>query len=300
VETDFAFGGAGVLVANIILAAIMFGVGLGLDLREFRRVLRAPIGPAIGLVAQFLLLPAMAFAFVRIVDVPPAVAVGVILMCCCPGGTTSNIVTHLARANVSLSIAMTTVATFLALVMTPLNLTFWGSRLPGLGDLNVALEPMSVVLSLLLVMGLPVTLGAWLQLRSPYRASQFDPWVRRVAVWGLVGLVVGAVSANLGGAAEAARIVLPVVVAVNLLALVLGYGAATIMRRPRDERRAISIEVGMQNAALALTLSIQFFPDVTEVAVVAALWGAWHLVSGLALARIWAGERLLAARMDIS
>ena len=292
-ELDVQLGGPLLIVVNLLLASIMFGVGLDLDLAEFRRTLSRPVGPVVGLATQFLALPALAFAFVSVLDLAPAIAVGVIVVSSCPGGTTSNIITHLAGANTSLSIAMTGVSTLLALVMTPLNISFWGGRLTGLGDLEVQVDALGLVLTLVLVIGLPVAVGAWVQVRRHRLADRLRRPMRIVAVVALVVLVVGAVGSNLGAVGPAMRSVLPVVVAMNVLALVLGYGAAALMRRPVADRQAISIEVGIQNTALALALVLQLFGDQAEAILVAALYGAWHLVSGLTLARVWSGQPLL-------
>lgn len=284
----------GVVAVNAVLAVIMFGVGLDLDLREFRRVVRVPTGPVVGLITQFVLLPALAFGAVRLMAPAPAVALGVLLVCACPGGTVSNVVTHLADANVPLSIAMTTVSTFLALVMTPLNLAFWGSRVPGLDQLGVRLDPVDLVVVLVAVMGIPVVAGLVTAHRRPVVADRLRRPMRMVAVVGLGLLIVGAGAANLGRAVTALQATLLVVVVVNAAALVLGYGAAAALRLPRRDRRAISIEVGIQNAALALTLALQFFGDLPGAALVAAVWGLWHMITGLALARLWRGRSLFA------
>lgn len=292
-DLSLSLPAGGVVAVNAILAVIMFGVGLDLDLGEFRRTLRAPRGPAVGLVTQFLLLPALAFGAVRLLGPDPAVALGVLVVCSCPGGTVSNVVTHLAGANVSLSIAMTTVSTFLALVATPANLAFWGSHVPALDDLGVRLDPVQLTATLLLVMGLPVVTGVAVAQRRPAWADRLRRPMRLVAVGGLVLLVVGAGAANLGSAVATLQATLLVVVVVNAAALALGHGAAAALRLPVRDRRAVSIEVGIQNSALALTLALNFFPDLPAAALVAAVWGLWHIVTGLALARLWRGRPLL-------
>lgn len=295
-DLSLSLPAGGVVAVNAILAVIMFGVGLDLDLAEMRRTLRRPVGPAVGLATQFLVLPSAAFAFVTVADLSPGLAVGVVIVAACPGGTTSNIMTHLAGANTSLSIAMTGVSTAMALVMTPVNVAFWGGRLDGLGDLEVAVDPAELVVTLLLVIGVPVATGAWVQVRHPDRAERLRRPARIAAVVGLVVLVVGAVGANLDAVDDAATSALPVVVAMNVLALLLGYGAATAARLPVADRRAVAIEVGIQNTALALTLVLQLFGDEADAVLVAALYGAWHLVSGLVLARWWSGAPLLRGR----
>lgn len=290
---EFEFGTGAIVFVNAIVAVMMLGVGVELDLPEFRRTLRSPVGPAVGLVAQFLLLPAVAFAFVQVVDPAPAIALGVILVSACPGGSTSNVITHLAGANASLSIAMTGVSTFLALAMTPLNIAFWGSRVEGLSAEGVSIDPLGLLATLVLVLGLPVATGIAVQVRRPALAVQLARPLRVVAVVGLVVLVVGAVAANLSNIGASFRAVLPVVIAMNVIALALGYGAAAALRLPVRDRRAVSIEVGVQNTALGLTIALAFFPDFVEAALVAALWGMWHMIAGLGLARWWSGRSLI-------
>lgn len=293
-ELSLSLPSYGVVAVNAILAVIMLGVGLDLDLGEFRRTLRAPRGPVVGLVTQFLLLPALGFAAVRLLAPEPAVALGVLVVCACPGGTVSNVVTHLADANVSLSIAMTTVSTFLALVATPANLAFWGSRVPALDDLGVRLDPVDLTLTLLLVMGVPVVIGVLVARHRAALADRLRRPMRVLAVGGLLALIIGAGAANLGTAVTSLRATLLVVVVVNAAALALGYGAAAALRLPVRDRRAVSIEVGIQNSALALTLALQFFADLGAAALVAATWGLWHMVTGLVLARVWRGRSLFA------
>jgi bile acid:Na+ symporter, BASS family len=290
----------GALIAvNLILAAIMFGVAIDLDLEEMRRTLRRPVGPTIGLATQFLALPALSVGLIALLDPPAGIALGMLVVSTAPGGTISNVVTHLAGANTSLSITMTGASSLVALVMTPLNLAFWGPRVEAVQPIlrQVHLDPVHVVGGLLLLLGLPLTLGVWLQVRHPHTAARLVPPLRVAAVVGLIVLVVGAVVANLDSLATSLQAVVVVVLAHNALALVLGYSMAAAARLPIRDRRAISLEVGIQNSALSLALVVTFFGGLGGAALVAAFWGAWHVIVGLALARVWSGQPLWRPRL---
>jgi bile acid:Na+ symporter, BASS family len=292
VTPDLVFSDAAVVGVNVVLAVIMFGVGLDLDLAEFRRTLRTPKGPVVGLVTQFLVLPAVAFVVIRLLAVEPAIAVGMLVVAASPGGTVSNVITHLADGNTSLSIAMTTVSTFVAMVMTPANLAFYSARVPAVQELGVSLDPVNLVLTLLLVMGVPVAVGVLLQVVRPAVAARLLRPMRIVAVGGLLAIIVGALVANAGSIVSSLQAVAVAVILLNAIALGLGYGAGRAFRLGARDCRAVAIEVGIQNSALALTLVLRFFPDLGGAALVAAFWGIWHMISGLLLARVWSGRSL--------
>jgi bile acid:Na+ symporter, BASS family len=279
---------------NVLLAVIMVGVALELDLDELRHALLVPLGPLIGLVAQVLVLPAASYLLIRLLDPPSAIALGMLIVACAPGGAVSNIVTHLARANASLSIALTGLSTSLAAVTTPFNLAFWGSRLPSVDPVlrAVALDPLELFGLLLLVLALPVGIGVVLQLRAPGVTRRLIPPLRVVAALGLLVLVVGALLANAGNIITAVSSVAFAVIAHNALGLLLGDGAGRLAGLPRRDQRALALEVGMQNTALALTIALTFFGHLPQAALVAAFWGIWHVLAGLLLARVWSGAPL--------
>ena len=279
---------------NLLLAVIMVGVALELDLRELRHAFLVPLGPLIGLLAQVVLLPAASFLLIRLLDPTPAVALGMLIVACAPGGAVSNVLTHLARANASLSIALTGLSTAVAAATTPFNLAFWGSRLPSVDPLlrAVALDPLELLGLLLLVLALPVAVGVALQVRAPGLTRRLIPPLRAVAALGLLALVIGALIANAGHILAAVGSVALAVVAHNALGLLLGNGAGRLVGLPRRDQRALALEVGMQNSALSLTVALTFFGHLPAAALVAAFWGIWHVVAGLVLARVWSGRPL--------
>jgi bile acid:Na+ symporter, BASS family len=288
-DVQLEFDPSSLLLLNVILGLIMFGVALDVRLPELRGVLRQPLAPGIGLLTQFLVLPALTFALTRVLDPAPSIALGMILVGCCPGGNVSNVITQLARGNTGLSIGMTGISTLLAAVMTPLNFAFWGSRHPDtaaiLRAVSVDGRELAITIGLLLV--LPVAAGVTLRATRPALAVTLHRPMRVVSLLFFAAFLAIAFANNaehlsvlLGGIAVAVAVQ-------NALALGSGYLAATAVRLPEGDRRAVAIEVGIQNSALALVLIFGFFDGLGGMALVAAWWGIWHIVSGLAVAGVW-------------
>lgn len=277
------------MALNVVLGFVMFGVALDIRGEDFRRVLRSPKGPLIGLTAQFLLLPAFTFLLTRVISPRPSVALGMILVAACPGGNMSNFFTHHAKGNAALSVSMTAVSTVLAIVMTPLNLSFWGALHPSTRAVleEVHLDPISLLLTVFMILGIPLLLGMAVASRRPRWAERLR---RPMKIFSLVAFslfIVGALAANWTYFLHYVGYVALAVAAHNALGLSLGYGSARLLRASRYDARAISIEVGIQNSALGLVLIFSYFHGLGGMAIVAAWWGVWHLVSGLTLSSYW-------------
>lgn len=276
-------------VLNVILGLVMFGVALDLKLADFRGVLALPKATLIGMLGQFVLLPAFTFLLVLAIQPAPSIALGMILVAACPGGNVSNFLTHYARGNTPLSVTMTALSTLAAIVMTPFNLSFWGALHPGASKIlrDVSLNPFEMVVAVLLLLGVPMALGLLASHRLPRLAAR----LRRPMRWfslGVFGLfVVGALAANWRYFLDYVGYVVFAVFLHNGLALLTGYWAARFAGLPERDRRAVSIEVGIQNSGLGLILIFNFFDGLGGMAIVTAWWGVWHLISGLTLATIW-------------
>ncbi|MCA9595012.1 MAG: bile acid:sodium symporter family protein [Myxococcales bacterium] len=283
------FSPSSLVALNVVLGFVMFGVALDIRGEDFRRVLRSPKGPLIGLTAQFLLLPAFTFLLTRVISPRPSVALGMILVAACPGGNMSNFFTHHAKGNAALSVSMTAVSTVLAIVMTPLNLSFWGALHPSTRAVleEVHLDPISLLLTVFMILGIPLLLGMAVASRRPRWAERLR---RPMKIFSLVAFslfIVGALAANWTYFLHYVGYVALAVAAHNALGLSLGYGSARLLRASRYDARAISIEVGIQNSALGLVLIFSYFHGLGGMAIVAAWWGVWHLVSGLTLSSYW-------------
>lgn len=283
------FSPGSLTILNVILGLLMFGVALDIRVDDFRRILRDPRGPVIGLVAQFFLLPAATFGLTMLLKPEPSIALGMILVAACPGGNLSNFMTWLARGNAALSVSMTAVSTAAAIFLTPFNIAFWGGMNPHTAVLlrQIHLDPWSVFTLVLLILGFPLGLGMVVGARWPGLVDKVRKPVRWAGIVIFLAFVVLAIRAN---ASNFHLWLLPafgLVVLHNASALTLGYATARGLRLPRFDARAISIEVGIQNSGLGLVLIFNFFGGLGGMAVVAAFWGIWHIVSGLTVSTFW-------------
>jgi len=274
---------------NVLIGLIMFGVALDIRVEDFRRIVRDPRGPAIGLAAQFVALPALTFVLVGVINPAPSVALGMILVAACPGGNFSNFLTSYARGNSALSVSMTAVSTLLAIVMTPFNLQFWGSRTEGARDIltDVSLDPVDLMVTIVLILGVPLALGMFTRSRWPRVADRLRRPMRYFSLTAFFSFIVFALAANWSFFVAFIGVFALVVAAQNAVALGIGYLSATGARLPEYDRRAITMEVGIQNSALGLVIVFTFFDGLGGMAVIAAWWGIWHLVAGLALGTFW-------------
>lgn len=283
------FDPSSLVLINLILALMMFGVSLDLRLDDFKRIAREPKAPLIGLLAQFVLLPALTCLACWALRIEPMLALGMTLVAACPGGSFSNIMTWMARGNVAVSVSMTAVSSLAASVLTPLNFGFYAWLNPLTRPLltEIAMDPVSLLLLVLLVLGLPLIAGMWIGRRFPGLALKVEKPLRIFALLVMLAFVTLAFSRNFEQFITHFHLFFWLVVAHNALALSIGYWCARLSNLPVADRRAITLEVGIQNSALGLVIIFTFFPEASGMLLIAAFWGCWHLVSGLALAFIW-------------
>jgi len=274
---------------NLIIGLIMFGVALDLKVDDFKRITASPIPPLIGLVGQFILLPALSFLWTLILKPPPSIALGMILIAACPGGNVSNFLTHLAKGNTALSVSVTAISTAVALVMTPINLTFWGrlnaDTAPILHRIN--LDPLEVFHTVVIILGIPLAAGMLVAHYAPQLAGRLRRPLKIFSLVFLVSFIMVIFALNWDNFLKYVPKIWFAVFIQNGLGLWGGYAMSRVFRLPRQDARAISIEVGIQNSALGLALIFEFFAGLGGMALVAAWWGVWHLVSGLTVALIW-------------
>lgn len=274
---------------NFIIGLVMFGVALDLKTSDFKAVLSSPKPVLIGLAGQFILLPAFTFLLVLAIRPAPSIALGMMLVAACPGGNISNFLTHYAKGNTALSITMTAISTAVAIIMTPLNLSLWGGLHPQASQILkvVALDPFEMLLAVFLLLGLPMAAGMWAGYRWPRVAARVQKPMKIFSI-GVFGLfVLGALAANWRYFLDYVGFVVLAVFLHNGLALLTGYYAARFTGLPERDRRAVSIEVGIQNSALGLILIFNFFDGLGGMAIVTAWWGIWHIISGLSVATFW-------------
>ena len=265
---------------NPMLGVIMFGMGLTLSPQDFRIVLSRPKDILIGCLAQFTVMPLLALGLTWAFSLPKELALGVILVGCCPGGTASNVITYLAKGDLALSVGMTGVSTLLAPLLTPL-LTW---ALAGKSvDVNVA----GMLLSILWVVILPIVVGLIVKGLWPKfteKATDYLPAFSSVAIALIVAIIIAANASKLlaGG-----LVIVIVVMLHNLCGLTLGYLTGRLLGLTEAKKRAISIEVGMQNSGLASSLATLHFAAYPLATIPGAIFSVWHNISGAMVARLY-------------
>ncbi|MCZ2133995.1 MAG: bile acid:sodium symporter family protein [Burkholderiales bacterium] len=285
-------------VLNCVLGFVMFGVSLELKASDFREALRTPRALAIGLLGHHVVFPAFTYLLVHLLEPRPSIALGMILVSSCPAGNISNFLTYFARGNTALSVSISTLSTLAAIVMTPLNIAFWGGLYAPAQPIlrQVAVNPLEMLGHVFLLLGLPLALGLFVSRRWP----RFTAWAQRpMKFFSLVFFLVfvlAALGANWQYFVVYVGMVVGVVFLHNASALATGYGLAWAVRLAEPDRRAVAIECGIQNSGLGLILIFNFFDGLGGMAVVTAWWGIWHIVAGLSLATFWSRRTPVPAR----
>lgn len=299
------FSPGGLLFLNITIAFVMFGVALDIKLHQFREVFTKPRSAIIGILSQFILLPAITFLFVLILQPTPTVALGMILVASCPGGNISNFMSSLAKGNIALSVSLTAFSTMAAMLMTPVNFAFWGDlyinfyQKSGASELlrPIEIDFWQVVQTVFILLGVPVILGLSVAKKFPVLTDKIKKPIKQASIIIFILFVIILLSANFANFMQVIHLIFFIVLIHNGLALLTGFTFSSIMRLPRVDRRAITIETGIQNSGLALVLMFnpKIFPPDLELggmAVVAAWWGVWHIISGLLLSSAWSRKPL--------
>ncbi|EKU71771.1 bile acid:sodium symporter family protein [Selenomonas sp. F0473] len=256
---------------TILLGIVMFGMGMTLRFEDFKLVLQRPKDILIGTVAQFGIMPLLAWLLAHAFSLPPELAAGVILVGTCPGGTSSNVMTYLARGDVALSVSMTMASTILAPFLTPL-LTLW------LAGQWIDIPAGKMMVSIAQVVIAPIVLGLLINRffeKPVQKAVKVLPLISVVAIVLIVG---GVVSANAGRIMETGALIMLVVICHNLLGYALGFTVAKALHMDIAKVKAVSIEVGMQNSGLAASLALLHFG--AAAAIPGALFSVWHNISG--------------------
>ena len=298
-------------LVNIILAFVMFGVALGIKLETFRDVFKNPKSVLTGLGLQWVALPALTCLLAIILNpiITPMVAVGMILVASCPGGNISNFISSLSKGNVELSVSMTAVSTLFAPIITPFNFWLWGTLYCRFAvvknDIPTLEIPFAEMLEqIVLILGIPIILGVIVSRYIPRVAKALSKPAQVLSILLFLAMVVVSVNKVLTGldstwAVYAALLTaLLVVIIHNASVLGLGYSGASLMKVAPADRRSLTIETGIQNSGLGLALLLNpaiFDPAVWHnnggMVIVTALWGVWHIISGLTVATIFRRQK---------
>ncbi|QKQ71206.1 bile acid:sodium symporter family protein [Acinetobacter sp. 10FS3-1] len=267
-----------------MLGLIMFGMGMTMTLGDFKSVLQSPKAVAIGVVAQFLVMPGLAFLLCQLFRLPAEIAVGVILVGCCPGGTASNVITYMARGNTALSVACTSVSTLLAPILTPIMFYLLASQW-------IEINAWSMLISILQVVLFPIFLGLMVRAVLKTRVEAYIQVMPLVSVLAIVAIVAAIIAGSKTQILESGLMILGIVALHNGLGYLLGYWASRLFKLAEIDCRAVAVEVGMQNSGLGVALAATHFAASPVTAVPSAIFSLWHNISGPALATYWASRQ---------
>lgn len=266
---------------NILLGIVMFGMGITLRLQDFKVVFTKPKAVIIGILSQFIIMPGLALILCGIFRLSPELATGVVLVGSCPGGTSSNVMTYLAKGDVALSVGMTACTTLLAPIVTPLLVFVLAGQSV---DVNVA----SMFLSIVEVVLLPIVLGFLINYFFKRIAQAAACVLPLVSVIGISLIIMAVVAANQTALISVGPLIILVVITHNVVGYALGYVVGSILKLSSAQCKTLSIEVGMQNSGLATSLATIHFATMPLAAVPGALFSVWHNISGALYANILA------------
>ena len=277
------------MLLNICLGFIMFSISLNLRVDDFLRLVRYPKSSIVGLTSQLLLLPIFTLILIGLWDVAASVALGLILVSCCPGGNISNFSVHLAGGNTALSITLTSIVTMFAILITPITFQFWAGMLPQTSALlnEVEVDPTSMFLSITYLILLPLIAGMVVNHHFHNFAQKISKPVQTLALIIFIAIIAVALYDNRGDLAYYLKLVFLLVLVHNGGALLMGYYFGRINGLNLADSKAVSFETGIQNSGLGLVLVFNFFEGLGGMLLVVAWWGIWDMVSALLLAFYW-------------
>lgn len=285
------FSDGGLLLMNIAIAFVMFGVALQIKVDQFKLLMQHPKPVLVGFLSQFFGVPLVTFLLILVIHPTPSIAMGMILVAACPGGNISNFISSMAKGNVALSVSLTAVATLAAIFMTPLNFSLWGSLYSETSSLVIPIEidPVEMLKTVLILLGIPIVLGIGFAHKLPKLTAKLLKPIKIFSMIFFFGFVVAAFANNFEYFLRFIHLITIIVIAHNALCLLSGYLIAKGFKLPQRDCRTISIETGIQNSGLGLVLIFNpaLFDGLGGMAFVAAAWGIWHIISGLLLATFW-------------
>ena len=283
------FDTEGLWILNIALAIIMFGVALSIKIDDFKLLIKKPKILFAGVFSQFFLLPALTFVAILIIKPHPSFALGMMMIAACPGGNISNFFSKMANGNAALSVSLTAFSTLICIVMTPFNLQFYGGLYEPTNTIlkTVELDPFSLFKLVLLILGVPLILGMLTNIYFEETAKKIEKKLKPFSMIIFLALIVIAFYDNLDIFLNYINLVAGLVIFHNIGAYFIGFYTAKIFGLEKRDRKTISMETGIQNGGLGLLLIFQFFDGLGGMALLAAFWSIWDILSGLLLALYW-------------
>jgi BASS family bile acid:Na+ symporter len=274
---------------NGLLAFIMFGVAMDIQWAGVRKVVQKPRGIWLGMMSQFILLPALTTGLIFIIQPQASVALGMILLASVPGGNISNFMSSLARGNIELSISLTAISSVASIVMTPFNFMFWGSLYKPASEVlrTIQLEPLEVFQIIAVLLVIPLFLGTAFRSWFPLLADRIKQPIKILSILIFLGFVAVAFYANFDRFTTVIQYIAGYVFLHHSTAVLSGYFVGALGRLDEPSRRTLAIETGIQNSGLALILIFNFFDGLGGMALMAAWWSIWHITIGLLISGIW-------------
>lgn len=279
------FGALEKVLLPLMLAVVMFGMGMGLILNDFRRVLQTPVQALVGSIGHFVLMPIAAFLVVQITGLTGGLALGVIIVGSCPSGATSNLLNYLAKADVALAVVITTLSTLLCPIMMPLIISLMSSTL-GLSNSQVTVSFVEMLKLVFVIIAIPISLGMLVRNKAPKFADAIERPYKAFSVLFLLFMIVFVLSKNWDNFITNLPTLGPAIILQNAFGLLLGFYSGRLFRFGTNQCRTLSIEVAIQNTTLGMTVAMTFFTP--DSALPGAIFSLWMYVTGLALASYWA------------
>ncbi len=283
------FSQGDLLLLNLALALIMYGVALDLKWEDFRYLIKNPKGFFLGIFSQFLLLPFLTWVLISLIQPPPSVALGMFLVAACPGGNVSNFLTSLAKGNTALSVSLTAFSSVFSIFSTPLNFALWAGFYEPTSLLlrEISLDISDVFFTVAIILGIPLILGILTRQKLPYFAEKASKILKPLSILIFAAFVGLAFAGNFDIFIQYISLIFLWVLAHNFIALSAGFLTGMLGRLPVPDVKTLTIETGIQNSGLGLVLIFTYFDGLGGMAIITALWGIWHLISGMAIASLW-------------
>jgi BASS family bile acid:Na+ symporter len=277
------------VILNMAMAFLMFSVALDIRLSDFRQVVKFPRSVFAGLLVQYLLFPLLTLAIIYLFKPPVSVAMGMVLVCMCPSGNMTNFLVHYSKANIALSVTLNAIIILSASFITPAGFLFWSRYVDGAVELrrsfSIGFGEMAWIIVQLIV--IPLLVGMVINSRFPEVTARIRPWAQRLALVIFFSILILAVAANSANVMNYLGFVFVLVAVHNGVALFTGYSLGRLFGLPESDSRALCFESGIHNTALGLLLIFRFFDGLGGMALIAAWWGIWDLITGFSLAAWW-------------
>lgn len=282
-------GGSSEVAMALMLSLMMFAVALGLRTEHFRFFKDNPKVYFAGVISQLFGLPLLTLIICYIVNPLPSMALGMILIACCPGGNTSNLLALFGKANTALSVSLTATSSIVAAFLTPVSILFWSSLYPPTRTLltEIDLDVVSFLMQTLIILALPLVLGMGLARFKPALASKLQKPLAALAGLGLLIIIISAFTRFWPVFVAMGSFVVFLVILHNGLAFLMGYLAGVLTRADVPSRRALTFEVGIQNSGLGIVILLTQLSGLGGTGAIAGLWGTWHIIAGLMLVALF-------------